>query len=144
VSWYNLSSTSLQVEINEIPPPLRNGIVLGYHIYLWKKSEGQSNNANISDISATQSVKMFEELEKYTHYCGQIAAYTRIGEGPRSPIECIRTSEDGNENLLFAHSAMLHCLYVVIDELCASFTQYCTTQIINRLHATVLGKICVV
>ncbi len=85
------------MKINEIPLPLHNGIILGYRIYLWKTSEGQSSEAS-SNISATESVKVFEELEKYTDYCGQVAGYTRIGEGPRSPVECIRTSEDGKEN----------------------------------------------
>lgn len=92
VSWYNLSSTSLQIEINAIPPPLRNGIVMGYRVYFWKQSEGQSSETN---NSTTESIKLLEELEKYTDYCGQVAAYTRIGEGPQSPVECIRTSEDG-------------------------------------------------
>ena len=94
VSWYNLSSTSLQVKTNEIPPFLRNGILLGYRIYLWKQSEGQSSTV-IGNISAAESSKVFEGLEKYTFYCGQVVGYTRIGEGPRSPVECIRTSEDG-------------------------------------------------
>lgn len=92
ISWYNLSSTSLQVEINAIPPPLRNGIVVGYRVYFWEQSVGQSSETN---NSTTESVILLEGLEKYTVYCGQIVAYTRIGEGPRSPVECIRTFEDG-------------------------------------------------
>ena len=94
VSWYNLSSTSLQVEISAIPPALRNGIVKGYQVYFWKQSEGQSSETN---KSTTESVKLFEGLEKYTVYCGLIVAYTRIGEGPRSRVECIRTFEDGKQ-----------------------------------------------
>ncbi|XP_028392900.1 uncharacterized protein LOC114517402 [Dendronephthya gigantea] len=94
ISWYNLSSTSIKVEWSEIPPPLRNGIILGYTIYLWKQVEGPSTGTN---FSVTQTTKIFENLEKYTFYCGQVAAYTKIGEGPRSPVECIRTSEDAPE-----------------------------------------------
>ena len=94
VSWYNISSTSLEVKINEILPPLCNGIILGYQIYVWKESEGQSSEFN-TNISSAESVKIFEHLEKYTYYCGQVIGYTRIGEGPKSSVQCIRTSEDG-------------------------------------------------
>ena len=90
--WYNLSSTSIKSTWELIPPHLRNGIVIGYNLSLWKQSEPQ----NVTNVTASEEFKLFEGLEKWTIYCGQIAAFTRIGEGPRSHVQCIRTSEDGN------------------------------------------------
>ena len=58
----------------------------------WKQSDPQ----NVTNVTVSEEVKMFEDLEKWTIYCGQVSAFTRIGEGPRSQVECIRTSEDGN------------------------------------------------
>lgn len=110
VSWYNLSSTSIKVEGFEIPPPLRNGIVLGYTIYFWKQSEGPSADTN---VSVERLIKMFEDLEKFTLYCGQVAAHTRVGEGPRSSVECIRTSEDGR-SLFYCRNIEIRFIYLLI------------------------------
>ena len=65
---------------------------MGYNLSLWKESDPQ----NITNVVVTEETKLFSWLEKWTTYCGHVAAFTRIGEGPRSQVECIRTSEDGN------------------------------------------------
>ncbi|XP_028409028.1 uncharacterized protein LOC114531613 isoform X2 [Dendronephthya gigantea] len=95
IMWRNLSSTSLNVSWNPPPPHLCNGIITGYNVSVWKRSEPQ--DVTNHTLSASEQVKLFEGLEKWTFYCGQIVAFTRIGEGPRSPVECIRTFEDEPE-----------------------------------------------
>jgi hypothetical protein len=92
IIWHNVSSTSIKSTWKPIPPHLHNGIVIGYDMSFWKQSDPQ----NVTNVTVSEEVKMFEDLEKWTIYCGQVSAFTRIGEGPRSQVECIRTSEDGN------------------------------------------------
>ena len=90
--WFNLSSTSLKTTWEPIPPHLCNGMVMGYNVFFWKHSDSQS----VSNVTVSEEVTLLEELEKWTIYCGQVEAFTTIGEGPRSQVECIRTFEDGN------------------------------------------------
>ena len=94
VSWSNTTSTSLQVEWSIVPKPLVNGILLGYRVFIWKESEGPTSQWSVT-IPATNLTSEIAELEKYTRYCGQVEAFTRIGAGPRSLVDCTRTSEDG-------------------------------------------------
>ena len=90
--WYNLSSTSLNATWEPVPAHLCNGIVIGYNVFFWKNSEPQS----VSNVTVSEKVALLEDLEKWTIYCGQVEAFTKIGVGPRSQVECIRTFEDGN------------------------------------------------
>lgn len=92
VVWYNLSSTSLNTTWEPVPAHLCNGIVVGYNVFFWKHSEPQ----NVSNVTVSEEVALLEDLEKWTIYCGQVEAFTKIGVGPRSQVECIRTFEDGN------------------------------------------------
>jgi hypothetical protein len=77
-----------------IPKPLRNGIVLGYRVFIWKEADGPSSKWSVT-IPATNLTSDIGELEKYTRYCGEMEAFTRVGPGPRSSVECTRTFEDG-------------------------------------------------
>lgn len=95
VMWYNISSTSLKSKWLPVPPHLCNGIVVGYRIYIWKLSDDPTTAVN-ETVTASEHIKLFENLEKWTIYCGQVTAFTSIGEGQRSQVECIRTFEDGN------------------------------------------------
>ena len=83
------------MEWSFLPRPLVNGIVFGYRIFIWKESEGSLSQWNVT-VPPANVTSEITGLEKYTRYCGQIEAFTRSGVGPRSPVECMRTSEDGN------------------------------------------------
>jgi hypothetical protein len=82
------------VDWSRIPKPLVNGILLGYRIFIWKESEGLASSWNFTVPPANNTLEI-ADLEKYTRYCGQMEAFTRVGVGPRSLVECVRTSEDG-------------------------------------------------
>ena len=92
---FNTSSTSLEMEWSMLPRPSVNGIVTGYRIFIWKESTGAHTRWNVT-VPPMNVTSEIADLEKYTRYCGQIEAFTRIGTGPLSPVVCMRTSEDGN------------------------------------------------
>ena len=94
VSWLNVSSTALKMTWSGIPSPLRNGIIRGYRIFVWRHSEGNESSFKTT-VPSTPLVAQIDSLEKWTNYCGQIAAFTRIAYGPRSLVVCGQTSEDG-------------------------------------------------
>ena len=77
-----------------IPKHLVNGIVFGYRVFVWKESEGPASKWSVT-VPPTNLTLEIPELEKYTRYCGQMEAFTRVGAGPRSLVECTRTFEDG-------------------------------------------------
>ena len=91
----NTSSTSLKVEWSFIPKHLKNGILRGYRLFIWKESEGPTSQWNVT-TSPTNNTIEIKELQKYTRYCGEIEAFTNVGPGIRSPVQCMRTFEDGN------------------------------------------------
>ena len=97
ILWYNVSSTSIKSTWDPIPPHLCNGILIGYNLSFWKQSDPQ----NFTNVIVSEEVKLFSWLEKWTFYCGQVVAFTKIGEGPRSQVDCIQTSEDGNWSYVF-------------------------------------------
>ena len=101
VSLKNLSSTALEVNWTALPKPVRHGIIRGYHLFMWKKSEGSDTSFNIT-LSSTAVYKLFEDLSKWTVYCIQMTAFTSVGDGPRSDVQCVRTFEDG-KYLQFNH-----------------------------------------
>lgn len=41
----------------------------------------------------------FQDLEKYSNYCVEAVAYTRIGESNRSNATCVLTDEDGKHKM---------------------------------------------
>jgi hypothetical protein len=89
-----VSSTALELNWTALAKPFHNGILLGYRIFIWKKSEGNESSLNTT-ISSTIVYKKFGNLSKWTTYCVEVTAFTSVGDGPRSDVECARTFEDG-------------------------------------------------
>lgn len=75
------SSLSLLVSWGEIPPEGRNGIILGYYIFL-KNSTSQTEQQFIVHGNNTFSYKLTNL--HYGEYYVSVAGYTRISFGPRS------------------------------------------------------------
>lgn len=106
-TWTNTSSTSIRVDWSAFPRHLINGILLGYRAFIWKESDGSASKFTVDAPPEAVSASS-GNLEKYTTYCGQIEAFTKVGVGPKTPIGCIRTSEDGNVKILInQHNAHL-------------------------------------
>lgn len=96
VSLFNVSSTALEINWTALAKPYHNGILLGYRVFIWKESEGNDFSLNTT-VSSTTYYKQFEELSKWTTYCFEVAAFTSVGDGPKSDVDCVRTFEDGKQ-----------------------------------------------
>lgn len=100
---YNTSSTSIGVSWDPVPETFQQGIILGYRVYLRvtqqqnrrKRSSQPAGNEIV--IHTSNLTAEFLNLEKYSNYCVQAAAYTRIGASNRTNITCLLTDEDGKK-----------------------------------------------
>lgn len=77
----SLTSLSLTVSWGEIPPEGRNGIILGYYIFL-KNGTSQMEQQFIAYGNNTFSY-VIPNLH-YGEYFVSVAGFTRIGYGPRT------------------------------------------------------------
>jgi hypothetical protein len=86
----NESSTTLRVAWKEVNETLRNGIIQGYLITY---SDGTSGNENrIGITSAAIFDTLISKLSVWTWYNVTVAAYTKVGVGPRAFVKA-RTEE---------------------------------------------------
>ncbi|XP_068721575.1 uncharacterized protein [Montipora capricornis] len=88
---HNLSSTSIQVNWEDIPKSSVNGILLGFHVAcdLVNCSEGQ-----VMDLPRENHSFVFRGLEKYKNYSCCLRAYNNFGNGSWSEELVISTDED--------------------------------------------------
>ncbi|XP_068700438.1 uncharacterized protein [Montipora foliosa] len=88
---HNLSSTSIQLNWEDVPKSSVNGILLGFHVAcnLVNCSEGQ-----VMDLSSENHSCVFRGLEKYTNYSCCLRAYNNFGNGSWSEELVISTDED--------------------------------------------------
>ncbi|XP_068721500.1 uncharacterized protein [Montipora capricornis] len=88
---HNLSSTSIQVNWEDIPKSSVNGILLGFHVAcnLVNCSEGQ-----VMDLPRENHSCVFRGLEKYKNYSCCLRAYNNFGNGSWSEELVISTDED--------------------------------------------------
>ncbi|XP_068700490.1 uncharacterized protein [Montipora foliosa] len=88
---HNLSSTSIQVNWEDIPKSSVNGILLGFHVAcdLVNCSEGQ-----VMDLPRENHSFVFRGLEKYKKYSCCLRAYNNFGNGSWSKELVISTDED--------------------------------------------------
>ena len=78
---------------NLVPERNRNGIITGYAVQ-YKIKDSQSALKEVA-VAANPLTLDVMKLEYYTVYQFKIAAETRIGRGPFSPITYIRTDAYG-------------------------------------------------
>ncbi|XP_048579331.1 neogenin-like [Nematostella vectensis] len=91
VTVVNQSSSSLLVSWHALPSSLVPGVLRGFHI--WYKPSNYSSGASMTvRPDALQCV--LRGLLKYTPYEVQVAAFTRIGDGPKSHPMVRYTAED--------------------------------------------------
>ena len=77
ITSVNVTSTSLELQWDELPVPERNGEILGYIIWFQHPRTGINATQNTSTISI-----LLMDLKPYTIYEYAIAAYTSVGPGP--------------------------------------------------------------
>jgi len=103
---YNTSSTSLRVSWGPVPAPFRQGFISGYRVYLIethgqpeqhlrRRKRASTPSGNEISMDTANLITEFQGLEKYSNYCVQAVAYTRIGESNRTNVTCALTDEDG-------------------------------------------------
>ena len=74
ITSVNVTSTSLELQWDELPVPERNGEILGYIIWFQRPINTTQNTSNIFIL--------LMDLKPYTIYEYAIAAYTSVGPGP--------------------------------------------------------------
>ena len=100
VKCESLSSTSLRVTWQPVHTSKVNGNLLGFKVRYFGMfgpsisgdSSEASSQATEADAASTQAT--LSSLAKFTNYSIQVAAFTRAGEGPRSPSTVCSTGED--------------------------------------------------
>lgn len=103
---YNTSSTSIRVSWDPVPKPFRQGFILGYRVYLIgthgqpeqnlrRRKRTSTPTGNEIFMDTANLTTEFQGLEKYSNYCVQAVAYTRVGESNRTNVTCAFTDEDG-------------------------------------------------
>ncbi|XP_068725120.1 uncharacterized protein [Montipora capricornis] len=88
---HNVSSTSIQVNWEDVPKSSVNGILLGFHVAcnLVNCSEEQ-----VMDLPRENHSCVFRGLEKYKNYSCCLRAYNNFGNGSWSEELVISTDED--------------------------------------------------
>ncbi|XP_063998932.1 phosphatidylinositol phosphatase PTPRQ [Pogoniulus pusillus] len=87
ITYRNISS--VEIELSFFPPPIPNGIIQTYTIYLKRtnRTEQRVMNTTLLTVRIT-------DLKKYTAYTAEVSASTAVGEGLCSSPLHILTDED--------------------------------------------------
>ena len=89
-----IDSTSIRINWNPPPDDKQNGVILGYRILHSIKESGSSTDITQS-VTADELTLVIRNLLKWTEYKFQVAAYTHLGDGPKSAPIFVQTKEDG-------------------------------------------------
>ena len=87
----NISTMTLQFKWDALPSGCSNGIILGYHMTLWR-----TRNDTYIWENVTMDQVPFESniFEKYEYVCYRVRGYTSKGFGTLSENVCAHTAED--------------------------------------------------
>ena len=108
-----MDSRNLQIEWNQPPPEMHNGIIVDYTV-------------NISEIETGTMLQLFSGglttasipgLHPFYSYTYVVAALTEIGQGPHSASSTIRMPEDGKS----IYNYYTRDDYLVYSIICSSF-----------------------
>ena len=93
VTAVSLSSTTIIVTWEEVPPIDRNGMVIAYEVrYEPFETFGQLSSSDV--INATNLSVILEGLHPFVNYNVSVRAYTSVGSGPYSDVVVEITQED--------------------------------------------------
>ena len=88
----SLSSKSILVTWNEVPPADQNGIIMSYNITYQSLTE---NHSNSTTVNYTVRQVTLSDLKEFVNYSITVFASTKIGDGPASDPVYVKTDEDG-------------------------------------------------
>ncbi|XP_013063679.2 protein sidekick-2-like [Biomphalaria glabrata] len=95
VMMFNRSSTTLEITWQLPPAGTTNGELIGYKILYWLSPTGTCEATGSSvQMSVTELRLLVTGLQPYTTYCSTVQAVNIAGEGPKSSVTKIITSED--------------------------------------------------
>ena len=89
-----LSSTSIMVYWDEVPPIDRNGIVTVYEVF-YEPLEKFGGAIMSMTVNTTNTSTTLSGLEEFVEYNISVRAYTSEGPGPYSEEITVMTLEDG-------------------------------------------------
>ena len=88
-----LSSTSINVTWEDIPPIRRNGIITAYEV-LYEPLETFGGFIGSERVNTTHHYFVLVGLQEYVDYNISVRAYTRVGPGPYSQAITNQTFQD--------------------------------------------------
>lgn len=89
-----VSSTSILVRWNDVPPIDQNGIITDYEV-LYLPLETFGGTINIQIVNTSNMSFLLDDLEEYVNYTIQVRAFTSVGPGPFSDPIINQTLQDG-------------------------------------------------
>ena len=87
----SLSSKSILVTWDEVPPADQNGIIMSYNITYQSLTE---NHSNSTTVNYTVRQVTLSDLKEFVNYSITVFASTKIGDGPASDPVYVKTDED--------------------------------------------------
>ena len=93
----SLSSKSILVTWNEVPPANQNGIIMSYNVTYQSLTE---NHSNSTTVNYTVRQVTLSDLKEFVNYSITVFASTKIGDGPASDPVYVKTDE-GSEYFYF-------------------------------------------
>ena len=93
VTAVSLSSTTINVTWEEVPPIDRNGIITTYEV-LYEPLETFEQLLSSDIINTTDLFILLEDLHPFVSYNISVRAYTSVGSGPYSDVAVETTQED--------------------------------------------------
>ena len=101
VNAVNISSTSVQVSWDPVPPIDQNGVITQYEVEYNQTTFSEVSMYNTTTVNSTTLMVDLTGLEEYVVYSIRVRAYTSVGAGPYSDVVMERTQEDGLFYLVF-------------------------------------------
>ncbi|XP_068727464.1 uncharacterized protein [Montipora capricornis] len=86
------TSTSVTALWGQLPTGSRNGVIKGFKLFINRK--GSEDKPNIHLVNASNSPvyrKKVTGLQESTEYKLQVLAFTSVGDGPKSPVQVVKT-----------------------------------------------------
>ena len=96
VRGYNINSTSIVVNWDELLPKEQSGVITGFKVCYKAIEGGFTNGDEICITVSGSSIRnvTLTGLEEFVVYKIIVAAITSVGAGPRSDGVLVRTAED--------------------------------------------------
>ena len=86
-----LSSKSILVTWNEVPPADQHGIITSYNVTYQSLTENHSNSTTVDYPVGRVTLS---DLKEFVNYSITVFASTKIGDGPASDPVYVKTDED--------------------------------------------------